>query len=152
MAPIENVSIPINLDAFVLCEDSCNGDSRIAPITQPNYVGLRLNSYLIQHDLLEHVDFHSSKPVERNPRLTDLGADPPAFRNNRLGVHVHWSLPRFYRTATSDADSRTAQPDATKPTGKTDPAQPVFRKVPNRWLLIRHLNSCDPPAKLPAVS
>jgi hypothetical protein len=148
---MQNVSIPINIDSFVLCEDSCNGDSRIAPITQPNYMGLRLDSYLIQHDFLEHVDFHSTKPVNLNPRLTDIGVDPPKFLSNRLGAHVHWSLPRCYRTGAADADSGTSQPILKDP-GVSDKSQPVFPKVPNRWLLVRHLKSCQPAEKLDAVS
>src|SRR5689334_6961700 len=130
---MENICIPINLDAFVLCEDSCNGESKIAPITQPNYVALRLDDSLIQHDLLDPIDLHNLGNAQQNPRLTDIGSNPPVFRNNRLGVHVHWSLPRCYRTASSDADSRTAQKGSTQPTATRDPSQPVFRSVPNRW-------------------
>src|SRR2546423_15676983 len=105
---MEKACLPINLDAFVLCEKSCDGLSKIAPITQPNYVALRLDdNNLIQHDLLDPIDFHHVAPVQQNPRLTDIGSNPPVFRENRLGVHLHWSLPRCYRTARADADSRT---------------------------------------------
>jgi hypothetical protein len=149
---METVSIPVNLDAFVLCEDSCNGDSRIAPITQPNYLGLRLDSFLIRNDILEHVDFHRSKPASGNPRLTDigksLGDSSPVFRSNRLGVHLHWSLPKFYRSGTSSdaAASSTSGPEGTN----RDQSQPVFKNVPNRWLLVRRLTSDHPP-QIPKV-
>jgi hypothetical protein len=46
---LENVCIPINLDAFVLNEPACeSGLSRIAPITQPDYATLRLDNSIIQ--------------------------------------------------------------------------------------------------------
>jgi len=59
-------------------------------------------------------------------------------------VYLHWSLPRLYRTARSTAK-------APAPGDKTDSTQPVFRKVPNRWLVVRHLDlkTADPPGRLP---
>ena len=111
---MENIVIPIDLTAFVLSPRCCDGKSRIAPITQPNYMGLRLDESLIQHDVLDHVDFHLTSSAKSNVRLTDLGANPPELRRNRLGIYLHWSLPRLYRTAAQFADS-------TKP----DPSHPV---------------------------
>ena len=55
---MENVAIPIDLSAFVLTPE-CASDkaaSRIAPITQPNYIGLRLDEALMRHDLTDHVE------------------------------------------------------------------------------------------------
>jgi hypothetical protein len=51
---LDNVCVPINLDAFVLHEAVCEGNkARIAPITQPDYVSLRLENSVIQvsHDV-----------------------------------------------------------------------------------------------------
>ncbi|OQO04338.1 hypothetical protein B0A48_10949 [Cryoendolithus antarcticus] len=125
------VCIPADLTAFVLNDKSCDGPSYLAPITQPNYMGLQLENNLIQHDVLDHVDLHLSTPIGENPRLADPSTNPFSLRQNRLGVYLHWSLPRLYRTATAKAK----QPDGTQ-----DASQPVFRNVPNRWLVIRHLN------------
>jgi hypothetical protein len=113
-------------------------------------MGLRLDESLIQHDILDHADFHLTSPVDFNVRLTDLGADPPELRRNRLGVYLHWTLPRFYRTASQYADSTV--PNSSEPVDDTtDRSQPVYRKVPNRWLIVRHLNLGNqaPAAKLP---
>src|ERR1700760_3580174 len=97
---MKNVCIPMHLDAFALSPDCCDGTSRIAPYTQPNYTALRLDTHLIQHDVLDHVDFHSCQPASKNPRVADIGLDPSNnLKRNRLGIHLHWSLPRFYRAA-----------------------------------------------------
>lgn len=137
---MENVAIPIDLSAFVLTPE-CASDkaaSRIAPITQPNYIGLRLDEALMRHDLTDHVDFHLTAPATLNSRLTDLGSSPPQFRRNRLGVYLHWSLPRCFRSGTAS--------EASVPAGRTtdevaDSSTPVFPVVPNRYLIVRRLNS-----------
>ena len=107
--------------------------------------GLRLDSSLVQHDLLSPIDFHLVEPAEKNPRLFAIGDTPGDFRYNRLGAYVHWSLPRLYRTGTADADSRRDQKGYTPPAkDMEDPAAAIFKKVPNRWLLVRHLKSSTP--------
>lgn len=53
---LDNVCIPINLDAFVLNKASCDTKGStvlVAPITQPDYVGLRLDSSVIQVNFLK---------------------------------------------------------------------------------------------------
>lgn len=130
---MENICIPMHVDAFALCPDNCNGDSKIAPITQPNYTALRLDSHLIQHDVVDHIDFHYASPPELNPRLSDLGSNPRRFKFNRMGIHLSWSLPRLYRTA-KVSDSK-ADPNSPK-----DNSSPVYRPIPNRWLVTRHLH------------
>src|ERR1700677_3766074 len=95
-----NICVPIKLDAFCLSPLNCEvlpdgNQSRICPITQPNYTYLRYDNSLIQHDILDRVDLHVCAPANLNPRLTDLGSGEP-FKN-RQGVYLHWSLPRVYR-------------------------------------------------------
>jgi len=134
---MDNICIPMHLDAFVLSPQCCDEklNSKIAPFTQPNYTALRLDGQFLQHDLLDHTDFHLSQPATRNPRTADIGLDPENnLKPHRLGVHLQWSLPRLYRTATA-SDSATPSED-----GK-DRSQPVFRQIPNRWLVIRRLKN-----------
>ena len=151
---MENIAIPVDVTAFALSPKNCDGLSRIAPITQPDYIGLRLDESLIQHDVLDQIDFHLTAPATLNSRLTDLGTNPPQFRQNRLGVYLHWSLPRLYRAATQYADSTqqakdNAKKSVTDPTNTADPSQPTYPAVPNRWLVVRKLSSQQPAAKLP---
>src|SRR6478735_4700867 len=128
--PMQNVCIPMHLDAFVLSPKLCDASrqSKIAPYTQPNYTALRLKSNLLQHDILDQVDFHNTQPATRNSRTADIGSSPPNNLNlHRMGVHLQWSLPRCYRTAA--ATGRTTS--SSKAGTTADPAQPTFRKIPN---------------------
>ncbi|KAI9857978.1 MAG: hypothetical protein M1813_007948 [Trichoglossum hirsutum] len=162
---LDNVCLPVNLDAFVLNKDVCeSGLYRIAPITQPDYVSLRLDNAVIQHDVLPHVDLHASQPAIANPRIStaysaplkplDLKSPKPnpqqtvAVKESRLGVYLHWSLPRGYRAGSSAAEP----PKGSKGAGGARP-NPVFRLVPNRWLVVRVLKKTFLPedANVPLV-
>lgn len=147
MATLDNICIPMHLDAFALSPDCCDESlkSKIAPFTQPNYTALRLDSHLIQHDVLDHVDFHTSSPATKNPRLADIGIPPPNnLKPNRMGIHLHWSLPRLYRTAAA-----SGRKQATGENDPHDPTQPVFRQIPTRWLVVRHLRNFQEQNVLP---
>ena len=94
-----NLAIPMKLDAFVFNPNTCNGgpkDAKIAPITQPNYTFLRINEFELRNDLPDHADLHNATPRSRNLRLYDLGIGK--VRDNRLGVYLHWMIPRPYRS------------------------------------------------------
>lgn len=165
---LDNVCVPISVDAFCLTPDCCEGSdrdhpARIAPITQPNYTGLRFDSQIIQHDVLDPVDLHRTKPASLNPRVTDLGSPTHALRKNRIGVYLHWSLPRAYRSGASNAsgakaaDGTDLKPPASDPNSggdpsnkNVDPSNPVFRQLPNRWLVVRSLKHdlCEPVGKV----
>jgi hypothetical protein len=146
----------MNVDAFILNAKVCDtGLTRIAPITQPDYRGLRPNNAEIRSDILAPVDMTNTQPASVNSRIsaieaanpttvdptqpgTDVDAVPP-LRTNRIGVYLHWSLPRMYRAATSAADNTTKLL-----TGENITPSPTFRLVPNRWLIIRKMISSVP--------
>ena len=67
----------------------------------------------------------------------DLGTGK--MRENRLGVYLHWIMPRPYRsgvTATPESSSKK-----TLTAEAIDPSAPKFRDPPTRWLVIRKLDS-----------
>ncbi|KAH6691798.1 hypothetical protein BKA61DRAFT_499911 [Leptodontidium sp. MPI-SDFR-AT-0119] len=151
------VCVPMKLDAFLLNPSTCNAWPRatLAPITQPNYTFLRLDANYIQPDVLPHIDLHGAANVDSNDRITDLGRGD--LRNHRIGVYLHWILPRVYRTGTAATgyDSFGAPKDpsgelarraaagypsaAPSSTSNVDQQSIVFRNTPNRWLVIRRL-------------
>ena len=146
---MDNICVPVHLDAFALSPGCCDGPSSLAPYTQPNYTSLRLDSHLIQHDVLDHTDFHLTTPAWKNPRLADIGrpvGDPPGknLKLHRMGVHLSWSLPRLYRSA--QASGKTTKPG--QQSGDVPNPNPVFRPIPNRWLVIRHLKNWKDENKL----
>ncbi|KAL8672154.1 MAG: hypothetical protein Q9168_003377 [Polycauliona sp. 1 TL-2023] len=152
------VLVPLKLSAFALTPSTCATSNHysIAPITQPNYTFLRLHDNLIVPDILDQVDLHQVSPANLNSRLTDLGSGQP--RQNRLGVYIHWTLPPVYRSGSAAAPTASGQSDPVQASRKlsqgfpgssaanpsfgaaTDYTAPDFRPVPNRWLIIRHIN------------
>lgn len=153
-AMTDNIIVPVKLDAFVLnasVVSSGPSTSRIAPITQPNYAALRPNPFDIQHDLLQDLDVRYAKDPSTNPRVTDIANGLP--RLNRLGVYLHWMLPRVYRIAVNATPSaetgkegfnakarkkgfRNSLQSSNGPDDK-DAQAPQYRQVPNRWLIVR---------------
>lgn len=157
--------VPMQLDAFVLNPAVCgtgrdeDTTARICPITQPNYTFLRLDSFLLQSDVQNHVALHNTAPASINSRLTDLGGLPePKPLRHRHGVYIHWTLPRFYRSGVSASDSvpesrkRTERLrrglDATSAAAGDNSTHntPDFLQPPTRWIVIRkiELDSIQP--------
>ncbi|KAF1950576.1 hypothetical protein CC80DRAFT_496806 [Byssothecium circinans] len=163
---LEHVCLPTNLDAFVLNEAVCNsGLTRIAPITQPNYVSLRLDNHTIQHDVLPNIDLHNSRPASLNPRISkaytaefhDLDQEDPrpppeelgaGIDRSRLGIYLHWTIPRLYRSAKSQAAPPPSKDPKAPALAQTNPS-PVFPRVPNRWLIVRILRDFTPRSAKP---
>lgn len=124
------VCLPVKLDAYVLNPSACGTfpDATVAPLAQPNFTFLRLDSQLMEPDVLPYHDLHNASPASANPRLTDLATGKP--RLERQGVYLHWMLPRVYR-------SGAAQPTAE---GRSGLKQPKFRAAPDRWMVLRRLH------------
>ncbi|KAK3336423.1 hypothetical protein B0T19DRAFT_38548 [Cercophora scortea] len=123
------VLVPMKLDAFILNEAVSSGgefEAKIAPITQPNYTFLRPEEFYIQNDILNQIDIHAASPASKNSRVTDLRTGLP--RANRLGVYLHWTLPRLYRTAAVSKDAQVPKKDGQTP-----------QLAPTRWLVVRHI-------------
>ncbi|KAK6352438.1 hypothetical protein TWF730_009264 [Orbilia blumenaviensis] len=146
----DQLLLPLKLDAFLFNEQVCNGledEAKIAPITQPDYTSLRLNEYMAQNDILNQVDIHNAIPPAHNARYTDLGTGE--VRKKRLGIYLHWSLPRPYRGGKASTEKKQ-EPKPTPPPGGSDPLPPPpkevdesaaqFPNVPNRWFIIRRLH------------
>ncbi|OCL06350.1 hypothetical protein AOQ84DRAFT_432639 [Glonium stellatum] len=145
----KNLLLPIKLDAFVLNPAVCNGqarESKIAPITQPNYTYLRVDQNAARTDVLPHVDLHLSSPSNVNPRITNLSTRQT--RLERQGVYLHWTIPRIYRSGSSSANDKKKSVN-----GNEDPTAPVFPAVPNRWLVVRklHAGSINPKVDMPEI-
>jgi len=143
----EILCVPIHLDAFVLAPGSFKGKALISPISQPYHVSLRPESDFIRPDVLDHCDLHRVSPAIYNSRVANLGTSPAELNYHRLGVNLHWSLPRCYRRAESHADG-SSQSQGVR-TEAADPSYPVFPLVPNRWLVVRRLIAATPPNKIP---
>lgn len=158
IADFDVALVPMQLDAFVLNPAVCgtgndnDTSARICPITQPNYTFLRLDSFLLQSDVQNHVALHNTAPASINSRLTDLGGRPnPTPLRHRHGVYVHWTLPRFYRSGVSATESVPESRrkkerlrhglDATSAGAEnTNGGTPDFLQPPTRWIVVRQLD------------
>lgn len=187
----QNVLVPVKLDAFIFNRPVFNASddktkppqppkdpkdkptfAKIAPIVQPNYTFLRLDTDYIQSDILNPIDLHNAWPAEFNSRFTDLGTDQA--RQRRQGVYVHWTIPRLYRSgiAATKPDPVAAPPPAPPVSsslgddGKNgskdgkdgkeavDPTVPSFPNLPTCWLVIRHIaddNTIQPASARPLI-
>jgi hypothetical protein len=135
----------------------------------------------VKHDVLPPVDLHACRPAFLNPRISkaysaqlqtvkltdpepDFSTIPDgAINEARLGVYLHWSLPRGYRSGVSSAAGaerndpddpalKTGADPKLVPKNIAPPANPKFRLVPNRWLVVRKLKEQRPPeANLPIL-
>lgn len=130
-SPAEDVvCLPIKLDAYTLDSTACGTfpKATLAPLAQPNFTWLRLDSALMEADCLPYHDLHNASPASSNPRVTNLSDN--SARQARQGVYLHWMLPRIYRSGkakdTPDAQQATQAPE--------------FHKSPDRWLILRRLH------------
>lgn len=166
IADFDVALVPMQLDAFVLNPAVCgtgedtDATARICPVTQPNYTFLRLDSFLLQSDVQNHVALHNTAPAEINSRMYDLGARPePKPLRHRHGVYIHWTLPRFYRSGVSASESvpesrvraerlrrgldaplpSTAAGDESGTSTAPTHGTPDFLQPPTRWIVIRKI-------------
>src|SRR6218665_1648516 len=103
------VCVPLSVDAFVLSPPLFASDrkSKISPLNLPDYSGLRYGS-LLKADVIPSVRLHAASPVEVNTRITDVyGTGKP--RADRMGVYLHWVLPRGFRTGITTSYSAKEQ-------------------------------------------
>ncbi|KAK3939530.1 hypothetical protein QBC46DRAFT_437333 [Diplogelasinospora grovesii] len=131
MAPTSDVvCLPVKLDAYMLNASACGTfpDATLAPLAQPNFTWLRMDSALMEPDCLPYHDLHNASPASSNPRLTDLGTGAP--RPERMGIYLHWMLPRIYRSGSAEDTGD----------GKPSLKAPKFHFAPDRWLVLRRLH------------
>lgn len=97
------VCIPLSVDAFILNEHVVNsGKAVIAPFSLPDYGGLEPGDRL-QHDVIPHLNLRSATVAKTNDRLSDL--DSGESRRDRLGVYLHWTIPKPFRTGLAASES-----------------------------------------------
>ncbi|EPS39913.1 hypothetical protein H072_6329 [Dactylellina haptotyla CBS 200.50] len=142
------VCVPLSVDAFVLNPAlfASNRKSKICPLNLPDYTGLRYGS-LLKADVIPPVHLHAASPVEVNTRITDVsGTGKP--RADRMGVYLHWVLPRGFRTGIAASYSardnyEKQRIDAGFPQkgeNSENNGEPEFRPVPDRWFVFRYIS------------
>jgi hypothetical protein len=105
------VCVPLILNAFVLNETLCDPErrSKIAPLNLPDYSALGHGS-MLKADVLPQVDLHAASPASVNTRISDVSGTGAA-RPERLGVYLHWTLPKAFRSGLAATDSASGTAD-----------------------------------------
>ena len=103
MGSTQAIYIPTALQAYIVSEDFASSKNRVAPLIQPNYAALRADSNLLKHDVLEQLDFSSTRlKAQFNTRFVNV-AQGETYRQ-RVGVYLSWCLPRIYRAGSTATD------------------------------------------------
>ncbi|KAK6499545.1 hypothetical protein TWF506_004174 [Arthrobotrys conoides] len=141
------VCVPLSVDTFVLNPALFASDrkSKICPLNLPDYSGLRYGS-LLKADVIPSVRLHAASPAEVNTRITDVsGTGKP--RADRMGVYLHWVLPRGFRTGIAASYSARGEYEQQRVESgfpengenSDNNGEPEFRPVPDRWFVFRYI-------------
>jgi hypothetical protein len=93
------------LDAFVLNQHIFNDSHFIAPLSRPDHSSF-LPGAFSKSDAIPFVDTDGAYPWHRNSRIADITRAPKTrgkyddlLRKERLGVYLHWTLPKQFRSS-----------------------------------------------------
>ncbi|KAF5557001.1 hypothetical protein FNAPI_5578 [Fusarium napiforme] len=125
--------IGMKVDAYVL-NNSVVGDSFfLAPVHPPRYESLSSGDFDSRPDVEDPIDLSNASPWSVNPRIADI--ETGQVLKSKLGVYLHWCLPKQFRLGTADADVNQSLDG-------TGPVQ--YEAVPDRWLIFRHIAESQP--------
>jgi hypothetical protein len=93
----------MKLDAFVLNKQIFTDKYFVAPLNIPDHSAFLPGAFSAP-DVVPPIDIDSAHPWYQNSRIADVtktsaGSDPEdeRLRKDRLGVYLHWCLPRRFR-------------------------------------------------------
>jgi hypothetical protein len=93
----------MKVDAYIL-NTSVVGDSFfLAPVHPPRYESLSSGEFDSRPDVEDPIDLNNASPWRINPRIADIGTGEVI--KSKLGVYLHWCLPKTFRLGKADADS-----------------------------------------------
>ncbi|EWG54188.1 hypothetical protein FVEG_17276 [Fusarium verticillioides 7600] len=125
--------IGMKVDAYIL-NNSVVGDSFfLAPVHPPRYESLSSGDFHSRPDVEDPIDLSNASPWSVNPRIANIGTGQ--VLKSKLGVYLHWCLPKQFRLGTADADVNQSL-------DSTGPVQ--YEAVPDRWLIFRHIAESQP--------
>lgn len=137
------VMVPMLLTAYknygeIKAKPNPDQSAYLLPLTPPNLRGLQVGNGLVQHDIFEH---HRTPPYMS-------WADRDRLADNRVGVTLHWSLPKHYRAGIAGSATAADTVAAEKIRGgyvntdlsNANASVPLFRPAPTRWVVFRRVS------------
>ncbi|KAK3364723.1 hypothetical protein B0T25DRAFT_576924 [Lasiosphaeria hispida] len=148
--------LSMQLDAFVLNQHIFTDQYYIAPLSIPDHSAFLPGAFSAP-DVVPHVDVDSAYPWYQNSRIADVtqtaggaSSEDDRLRKDRLGVYLHWCLPRRFRgtapiqTPGSSSASSGENADGSGPEvpGVADgkPQTTQHAAVPDRWIILRFVS------------
>ncbi|KAI1112090.1 hypothetical protein F5Y14DRAFT_442836 [Nemania sp. NC0429] len=141
--PVECIGMKV--DAYVLNPSVVAETYFVAPTTRPSYDSLLPGPCNLRHDVVPPVDVRNAFPWQHNSRIADLLSGQVI--KSRLGVYLHWCVPKLFRSGKADASEPSASPDGL--TSEYPASETVeYEPVPDRWLVFRHVAESQPSTSL----
>ncbi len=99
----------MKVDAYILNPSVIAETYFVAPNTRPSYDSLLPGPRNLRHDFVPPVDLRNAFPWQHNSRI----ADPLSRKviESRLGIYLHWCVPKIFRTGKADAGGPASSPD-----------------------------------------
>jgi hypothetical protein len=92
----------MKVDAYIL-NNSVVGDSFfLAPVNPPRYESLSSGDFDSRPDVEDPIDLSNASPWSVNPRIANI--ETGQVLKSKLGVYLHWCLPKQFRLGIADAD------------------------------------------------
>ncbi|KAK7420244.1 hypothetical protein QQX98_002899 [Neonectria punicea] len=140
--------LSLKLDCFVLNKHLFEDEAyQIAPLNIPDHSSF-LPGEFSGPDAIHDVDLHSTRPWSANSRIADvsklLGSGDSGeqnLRTERLGVYLHWCLPRRFREGQA-VDKKQDQGLGVREQHGVE-AGVKYTEVPDRWIIIRFIAKSD---------
>ncbi|KAL5593871.1 hypothetical protein FOBRF1_012973 [Fusarium oxysporum] len=127
--------IGMKVDAYILNTSVVGQDFFLAPVTQPSYERLLPGQLNLRPDVTDHIDLRNASQWQVNQRIANL--ETGELDKRKLGIYVHWCLPKPFRVGKADADRSGDSVEA----GSIE-----YEPVLDRWLIFRHVEESRPAA------
>ncbi|KAK7419841.1 hypothetical protein QQZ08_010675 [Neonectria magnoliae] len=137
--PVECIGMKV--DAYILNTSVVGDTFFLAPTSQPQYGSLLPGQFNLRHDVEAPLDVRNASPWQQNSRIADIASKQ--VRKSRLGIYLHWCVPKVFRAGRTDAGGVQRSED-----GSTSERQGSgtieYESVPDRWLIFRHMAESQP--------
>ncbi|EMT67783.1 hypothetical protein FOC4_g10005892 [Fusarium odoratissimum] len=94
--------IGMKVDAYILNTSVVGRDFFLAPVTQPSYEKLLPGQLNLRPDVTDHIDLRNASQWQVNQRIANL--ETGELDKRKIGIYVHWCLPKPFRVGKADAD------------------------------------------------
>ncbi|RSL82214.1 hypothetical protein CEP51_005302 [Fusarium floridanum] len=137
--PIQCVGMKV--DAYVLNQYVVADTYFLVPSSKPEYGRLLPGRFNLRHDCIPCADLDNAYPWQQNSRIADV--ETGELLQSRLGVYLHWCVPKTLRSGQADAGGPQQVADGST-TERQGSGVVEYQSVPDRWLIFRYVAEVQP--------